>query len=413
MKKKCALFGGGNIARKRYFLFDDLFEIECCYDNDENKCMCGGGVLYDIPIRRWKKGKNTAFIIITSDRWREIALQLEGEGLELGRDYLPYYIFDDLQYSTLYYLRKDFLNGKYLDKEWDYTLFLPDKRLAVLYGNCQMGVYRNALTLNREFNENYVIIDIPKVWEYKYQPELFEFFLNDESFWKIIKLFIYQFISKTNPFFEGLASEYCIQKLNVECRKAAIISFDFRGYFPQLEEFSGGMFPGFRDKYVDALIRQGIKTNDIINIICDEWFIPDKEIEDCIKNSLSGLKKKDKFADVKIYDYVEKNYMKEQLFYSPLHPCYNLLREYTHRIFLYLGLRWDIAGDFFHGICCGGMMRGADTVIYPSVIRKLGLRKYENRFYFNGEYVLEGMTLDFKQCMEIYIKRGYMIREEK
>lgn len=164
MKKKCALFGGGNTARKRYFLFDDLFAIECCYDNDENKW---GGALYDIPIRKWEKRKNTAFIIITCDCWGEIALQLEGEGLELGSDYLPYYVFDDLQYSNLYYLRKGFLSGKYLNKEWDYTSFLPDKRLAVLYGNCQMGVYGNTLTLNREFNENYVIIDIPQVWEYK------------------------------------------------------------------------------------------------------------------------------------------------------------------------------------------------------------------------------------------------------
>lgn len=398
-KKKVALFGAGSIARKKYFLFDDLFRIECCYDNGEV-----GGVLYGTPIRKWEKGEKTVFIIITTDYWKEIAEQLEEEGLELGKDYLPYYIFDELNYISIYHLRKDFLNGKYLEKELEYTSFLPNKKLAVLYGNCQTGVYRKALTISKEFKEEYVIIEIPQVWEYRYQPEAVGFFLKDRCFWKTIKLFIYQYISKANHFFDGLASEFCFRKLSDDCQKVAISSLDFRGYFPQIEEFVGGLFRGYRDKYVDALIQQNIKSDDIIDMVSEERFIDDVEIESCIKESLSSVKKRDSYADIKIYDYVEKNYMEQQLFYSPFHPCDNLIKEYTKRIFMYLGLKWDITDEYFAGICSAGIMRGADIVIYPSVVKKLGLKKYENRFYFDREYASKNMVLDFRQCMEMYIK---------
>lgn len=402
VQRKVALYGAGNVARKKYFLMQQLFEIECCYDNNENKI---GGLLYDTPIRKWQKVRNNAvFIIITTDFWKEIALQLEDEGLELGKDYLPYYIYDDLRYSSIYYLRKDFLNGKYLNKEFKWSFLLPDKKIAIIYGNCQTGVYKNTLMLSREFKEKYIVIYTPEVWEYNFEPEFVSFFLNDKYFWETVDLFIYQFVSKENDTYEELASEYCLEKLNKDCKKVAIVSLDFGGYFPQKgERIKRGIF-GFRDKYIDALMQQNLGKEKIIELLSDEQFIPDVEIENCVKKALFDLKKKDSFADVKIYDYIVENYTKEQLFYSPLHPCDNLIREYAQRIFQYLGLEWDIADEDFAAICCGGIMRGADLLIYPSVIRKLGLKKYSNRFHFNREYITKGMFLDLKQCMEIYIR---------
>lgn len=400
VKKRVALYGAGSIVRERYFLFDDLFEIECCYDNDEKKW---GGEICNTPIRKWERIRHI-FIIITIHAWEKIALQLEKEGLELGKDYLPWYVYGDLNYLSLYCLRRDFLNGKYLSKEWEYTSFLPNKKLAVIYGNCQTGVYKNALALSRRFKEDYVIIKVPQIWEYDIHPEVVKFFLDDKGFWMAIKLFIYQFVSKMNSHFEGLATEYCIRKLGLNCKKVAIVSLDFRGYFPQIERGDKESVFGYRDKYIDALIGQKIDLNEIIDILSDEKFISDAEVESNIKNSFLSLKKRDDFADVKIYDYIERNYAKNQLFYSPFHPCDNLLKEYAQRIFNYLGLEWDITDDYFSGVCSGGIMRGFDVAIYPSVVKKIGLRKYENRFYFNREYDLENMILDFRQYIEIYIK---------
>ena len=196
--RKVALFGGGYIAQKKYFLFDDLFTVECCYDNDKTKW---GDVLYDVPIRKWEKQKNTAYIIITVVSWEEIALQLEEEGLELVKDYLPFYVFDDLSYASLYYLRKNYFNGKYLNKELDYSALLADKKLAVTYGNCQTIVYEKALRLNSAFREEFMIISIPRIFEYTFEAELIEFFLNDKKFWNSIGLFIYQYVSENNRFF--------------------------------------------------------------------------------------------------------------------------------------------------------------------------------------------------------------------
>lgn len=401
--------GGGYIAQKKYFLFDDLFTVECCYDNDKTKW---GDVLYDVPIRKWEKQKNTAYIIITVVSWEEIALQLEEEGLELVKDYLPFYVFDDLSYASLYYLRKNYFNGKYLNKELDYSALLADKKLAVTYGNCQTIVYEKALRLNSAFREEFMIISIPRIFEYTFEAELIEFFLNDKKFWNSIGLFIYQYVSENNRFFDGLSSELCLKKLSATCEKVAIVSMEFEGYFPQVEKSWGGIFLGYRDKYIDALMQQNLEVDEIIRIIGDEDFISDTAIENCMQNSLSKLKKCDSFADVKIYDYIEHNCMEEQLFFHPRHPCDHLLIEYAKRIFSYLNLKWDITDEDFAMIGSAGIMRGDDIVIYPSVIKKLNLKRYEKRFYFNREFISESMTLDFKQCMEIYMRYMCRIRVE-
>lgn len=399
VKKQVALFGAGNVAREKFFFLEQLFEIECFYDNNKHKI---GGMLYHIPIRKWEK-KNSVFVIITVDSWKQIALQLEEEGLELGKDYLPFYIFDSLSYSSLYYLKRDFFNGKYLNAEFDWTSLFPEKKIVVIYGNCQTPIYENVLMLNKDFKEKYILIRIPKVYEYDSASELVKFFLKDVFFWKAIQLFIYQFVSKENNIFKGLATDYCLKKLNTGCKRISIVSLEFDGYFPQIgEEIKNGVFP-FRDTYVDTLMMQNIDEKKIVEMTCNSGFIPDEEIERSVQKALTGLKKKDFFADIKIYDYVEQNYEREQLCYSPLHPCGCLLKEYAQRILYYLGLNWDIADEDFTAICGVSFMRGFDLPVYPSVVRKLGLLKYSNRYYFNRQCISKNMFLDFKRCIEIYI----------
>lgn len=400
VKKKVILFGAGQVAKKKYFLLRDLFQIECFYDNNEQKC---GKFLYNVPIKRWERTQ--IYIIITTDFWIEIAMQLESVGLELGKNYLPYYLFDDFNYSSFYYLRKNFLDGKYLDKEMDYIQFLPKKQVAVVYGNCQTVILESALMLSREFNEDYIVIRTPKIWEYNFEPDLICFFLNDIKFWRIIDLFIYQFVKKGNSFFDGLASDYCIEKLSTRCQRVNITSLYFYGYFPQVEKGNGhNTIFAHRDKYVDELIERKVSPKDILSILCDEQFIADEEIENCIADSLMELKKRDSFADIKICDYIEKNYRKEQMFYSPYHPCDKLLKKYIKRIYSYLGLRWTIKDEEFEMMCCGEQMRMNDIPIYPSVLRKFGFKNCESRYYFNKNYISKSMTLDFRQCMEIYIE---------
>lgn len=363
-------------------------------------------LLFDFQIvGTVRGGGGNTYIIITTDAWKEIALQLENGGLKLGENYLPYYIFDEMSYSSLYYLRRDFLNGKYLKQEFEWRSLLPDKKIAVVYGNCQTGVYRNALRLSCEFRENYVVIDTPEVWEYKSKPECVECFLEDKCFWKSVDLFIYQFVSRDNPSYGGWATECCMKKLNAACEKVAIVSLDFSGYFPQMGDLvkEESTF-NYRDKYADDLMQKNMEVGEIIEILSDKEFLAEQDIESGITKSLLDLKKKDGYADVKIYDYIEENYKKEQLCYSPFHPCDDLIREYTKRLFQYLKLEWTIADEDFTMTNGAGIMKGSDLLIYPSVVSKLGLKKYNKRFCFNRGYVLRDMSLDFKRCMEIYVK---------
>lgn len=394
-KKNIAIFGSGNICKRMYPILRELFQIEFCFDNDEKRW---GTFVYGIPIQKWTK--NGLFIIITIEAWEEIATQLEEKGLRFGHDYIPYLIYLTLNYATLYDLRKNFLQGKYLSVDIDYTSFLPDRKLAVAYGNCQTMAVEKVLMVCKDFREEYIVLKTPKVFEYLSNLELVEFFLDDKAFWKTVDLFIYQGVKKENKYHEKLSTDRIISMLKRECQLVHIVNLCFFGYFPQVEQKNSEWeYFSFCDKYVDSMLRDGLSKEMIIKKISDDTFIAENEIVKCINDSISELKMREAKADVKIADYIEGNYREEQLFYSALHPCNRLYKEYMKRIFKYLGLEWDLSEEEF--MFYGGVCKGFDFPIYPSVVRYLGLKEISRPLL--SQNFPQYMLLDFEQCMDLYI----------
>ena len=248
------------------------------------------------------------------------------------------------------------------------------------------------IRLNRDFSKDYIVIHTPKVYDYLTdRKNILKAFVKDKQFLSKIDLFIYQSISKNNRFSEILNTEDLKTLLNNKCENVNILNLYFTGYFPQMKEneknlgmdvHQSGFFP-YGDKYVDQLIEGGMRDGeDILKILMDENFLSEDVIEDNVKESLKELSKREKVCDVKIVDYIECNYRKEQLFYSCNHPNETLLNEYVRRILEYLGYKEQYISEKDIIMRCESL-KGQDIPIYPAVVKCLGLNKYEKTFYPN------------------------------
>ena len=51
----------------------------------------------------------------------------------------------------------------------------------------------------------------------------------------------------------------------------------------------------------------------------------------------------------------------------------------------------------------GGTLKGQDIPLYPAVIKKLGLKKYEKSYYPN-RYLCSELLLDFEEFVEMYME---------
>lgn len=406
MKEKIAVWGTGRIAKRFYILYCKAFDVACFFDNKAKSCkeeecekLCG------IPILRWSP-ENTYKIVIASSFWREIADQLNGYGLLPFKDYVLWKHITDCEtvlYSDIYELMN-------VGGVKEYRLCFDNKKIAVIYGNCQTSAIGRILKANKSFRQDYVVVKIPMVFEYETKREMLEYFSNDDNFWNQVDLFIYQPVSENNKFSPVLCTDRIINKLKETCKKVVILNLYFTGYFPQMivggskvlsEINQAGMIP-FGDKYIEGFIEDRINLEEIMNIVLDENFIGAEEIIQNAESSLAELERREQQTDIKITDYIKEHYQKKQLFYSCNHPNEELMLEYTNRLLRFLDYDKMEIGTADYFISCGSL-KGQDIPVYPCVIKALGMEKYEQRYYPN-RFIDSKILLDIKEFIKFYIE---------
>lgn len=160
------------------------------------------------------------------------------------------------------------------------------------------------------------------------------------------------------------------------------------------------------------MMRNGLEKEEIINIVSKKNFISKNDIDKKVKESFLKLQEHEMNVDIKISDYIENNYRKKQLFYSPNHPVEDLLLEYCNRILTYMGfsqIKYQQSDLITECIT----LKGQDIPIYPSVINCLGLKEYETRFYIN-RYVDSELVGSFHEYIELYYySNNKCFRKEK
>ena len=138
-----------------------------------------------------------------------------------------------------------------------------EKKVAIIFGNCQTEKLKNFLLNNKIFIEKYFVIQIPPVCNYLADKNIAYF---QENFWSLCDLFISQRISNDNRFNPVLAT----QKIPLLLPEYAKIIWGpnvyFDGYFIQYsghnlrnidtDKHQSGRFPS-NDKFVDAFLDGG------------------------------------------------------------------------------------------------------------------------------------------------------------
>lgn len=410
--KTVAIWGTGDTGQSWYWAAKSVVSVECFFTNTEERI---GSTIFDVPVKKWTPD-NDIFIIIASKFWKDIALQLMRAGKKPIRDFMPWFTYRaymrNISYQGIYETRtlSSWGGGQY-GKIRD--CLLENKKIAVIYGNCQTGYYDRLFATCKPFYSDYIIVETGKVCEYA-EDMYWNTLLHDKDFWESVDLFIYQTVDEANRFSPLVASDNILRLLRSDCKRVNIVNLFFDGYFPQLAKSTArllshiqqsGLFP-FGDKYVDGFLEQGKTLSEILSRVKREDFIPLDEIKKGAESSLKELERREKTADVKIVDYLRAHYKEKQLFYSTNHPCCEVLDEYARRIFQFIGEKY--ARDFPDKedvFLQRETLQGQDIPVYPSVIRALELEQYEKRYYPNRYMLNHADTLlDFEEYMTLYIQ---------
>ena len=419
MKKKIALWGTGTMALSFYYSHKHQYDVVCFFDNDASKqgSFIDGRPVYAGNVREEGVIENTIFkgelIVIASTWWTDIARQLDEEGFIPLRDYIPLCLVGSIiRYSDIYGLGACVGFDKI-----DYSL-LTDKKIACLWGNCQTSVLGRIFTFYQDFVKEYVIVELPKVCEYKVYTEIIMHLMERDVFWEHVDLFIYQTVRKDNRFHEVMATEGILRRLRAETVKVNILNLYFMGYFPQIAEKTERplseicrhfIMMSLKDRYIDEMLLSDISPDLIKNKAMQEDFISEDEISTVVSDSFDELSSREKAVDIKITDYLMEHYKEEQLFYRPNHPTEKVLLEYADRIMSYLGYsdnRISLADVY---VLCGSL-KGRDIPIYPSVIKALGLGKYEKKFHLN-RWVPANEPVTFEEYIDLYIENSEAVIE--
>lgn len=402
--KDVAIWGAGKQGKKAFFKLRKYFNIICFFDNAIDKR--GEVVIENIRVESFNK--QNYYIIVATDFWQDISVQLQKEKLRLIDDFLPmdFWMCKNVHLHNMLKVFEIEDIIRYL------KLVEKFKKIALVYGNCQAEIISNMLESNITFNNDFLLLRVPLVHLYKDKVQIKKIFY--DRIIKEVDLFIYQNVGYENGYFPELASEAICNQLKETCKKVRILNLYFDGYFVQYDQSLKGkfalntekfLFP-YVDRYIDRFVREKYKVDNILARISDVNFIsPEKIFEKC-ERSIKELKKREESADIKITKYIEENFRITQLFYTRNHPSMQLIDLYVNRILDFLGYKENLEMKesvmYMH---YGYAMKNCDWPLYPSVICVLGLKSYEKFLYIYT--MIDNQLYTFESFMREYLERCY------
>ena len=404
MKKYTAIWGTGELGRNIFYKLREKENIRCWYDDEDFH-----DTLYHLEKRKYTGKNEEEKIVVADSNWLEICTKLKKSGLQIIEDYIPYWLFNKKMISW-----KNFLS---LDRESaeKCLLYLKETRgIAIIYGNCQTEIIQRFLAESEGLISKYIIINIPRVCQ------------EDETIWNTIiesgifsfcSLLIYQIVLDNNRYGKSRSTSNITNLLNENCITVSIPNIYFDGYFPQIEKNThniledvqeDGLFK-WGDKFVNKLLLEGKPQNQIIAAVFDEEYLSGEVIQKCVNDSLENLQKREERTDIKISDFVKSHYRERQLFFAPNHPNNELLLECSVRILTFLVMANDIKTESVNSFVS---LMGEDLVVYPSVIKELGLKQYYNSFFPNR--YIEHLAYSAADYYKLYCETiGFVLKSEQ
>ncbi len=404
-----AIWGSGLNAEKVYVKYAGKYDIHIVVDNFKNKERIFNKKIVSAEEFFSNDEFRSLKIIIASDKWKEIADQLRGEGLRAGEDFLPYVMLEtqDIEVKAILDLCEDEEIDEFIDN------MRQGRETVIFWGNCQINGVREFCKHNTEFNKKYFVMKFHNLWRIK---ELLEY-CDKPEIWRKCDLFICQKVSANNKFDKRVSEKYrteFIKELNEKCIFIRIPNLRFEGYYPQLSKsgrvaLTNVQWEGISclDKNIISMVDNGEKDETIIELIESENFYNKQEVKDYFNQCLSDFKMYEQECDVHIGDYLEQNRI---LYYSPFHPHAEVVYELAKRLLEYLEIsdchikEKDIIEEhlkrihYFHKC----------EYVYPSVLKGLDIQDYVDGYRLNI-FCYGDETISGREVLERYIAicKGY------
>ena len=269
-------------------------------------------------------------------------------------------------------------------EEIEEILQTSKKKLALLYGNCQIVYLTNYLVETTSFLERYImVVNMPAVQSLDMERKTGI----SPALLKSLDLFIYQKVGGggRHPYGENLTTSVITKQLNPSCVQLMIPNLYFKGYFPQdiknkrnvlvgSKWHLNGVIP-YGDFVLETFFARKRTDSELEHHLLNEHLFLKEYVIWRAKNSLDELKKREEVCDIRMSDYIEENYKTQILFHTPNHPADILTFELLKRILQKLQMLPDVT---YKKLIQNDKL---EMLIYPSVQSHLGLQVEKTDFY--------------------------------
>lgn len=288
------------------------------------------------------------------------------------------------------------------------------KKIVGILCNCQGEILFRMLIEQKSLLKNYFVLLLPPLWYIK--AKSIQYICKD--IFGEFDLFIYQHVKTTfyEPFF---ATQNIIPMLKKEHRRICIPDLYFDGYFPQIDHIdnmvnvllsslNGDTIFQYRDYYIEEMYK---KTNSVSKtkelLLEDEGnnMVFDKEkILQKWNGAVQRMIDAEKYADLKMSDYILDNIQKRRLFVAAHNPVNELMYVETERLMKMLDVPFRVF-DYENML----NFEGAQEVIYPYVKKVLHLEFNVEKYYANKAFVDKRYKIE--EYIELYIRNVCELKE--
>lgn len=270
-----------------------------------------------------------------------------------------------------------------------------EKRICLIYANCQNALIANYLRSSEFFNQEYIIKRLAVHSLIASEKSISDKILQQT------KLFIYQPVKDIHG---KRSSNYLLEKLPPDCQKVSFPSLYFKGYFPQYcknptnhiiePRYRYGIIP-HGDSNIISMLEQGANETKIIEKLRDPDFYTSDAIKSNLNETLEVLSQRESQLDVKVSEFIKANYQQYQLFYTQNHPTNILGMHVVNQILQLINL--PILGDPLSvKSSLRGVLSNYQIPIYPSVTKHLNLKfaTSKDTYYGHASFCTNRMTFD-------------------
>lgn len=360
--RKYVLYGTGWYAEQFLYNFKEKDRVAYCIDGFRT------GTFHGLPIFTLEAApalkSHKIIVTVVWENYIEIKKRLKETGLTEFQDYIWADAFD--------------------------------KKIAVINANCHGEFYKRYLYQSKSFTDEYIIWDVPELQVQKDS-------CIPEELLKACDLFIHQDIRPDNSVGYKFSDEYILPLLESRCRTIVVPNMVGMGKwnFPTAvrKEYRYGCHAMFwRDSVLDDAYSKYKNVKDIKKYVSSPDVYPEEKVRELFEACRIRLEEREKNWDVKISDYIFKNYQTEKLFYDYDHASDSVMQEIGRRLCDKLGIR-DISGKLIYPL------NWEESFTFPYVKKALGIQYEETYIRETGkkEIIFNRKKMDLEEYIREYV----------